>query len=244
MNALKRLMLAWYLLSVLSLPLIGATSGTVTVFDDFRRAQTLSTTPGQGGWTIKDTSAAGTPTYTVGTNGLTITLAATNEAEVVTLYHNDVLTIPLEDPGLVSIEWAISVSGIDANTTLVAGVASAQNDTADSVATNAWWRIQGSASTSALVAETDDGTTDNDDKATGSTLSSTIRRLKLSLSNGTDDVRFSADGSRRASATTFDMEAMASGTVVQPFLQLQKSTGTGVPSVTVRSVTYVYKYSY
>lgn len=244
MSRIKRLILAWYLLTVVTLPLLGATSGTTTFYDDFRRAQTLSTTPGQNGWTIKDTSAAGTPTYTVGSSGVTITLASNNESEIVTFYHNDVATIPLEDPGLQSIEWAISVSGIDSNTILVAGVADAQNDTADTVANSAWFRIEGATSTSNLVAETDDNTTNNDDKATGSTLSSTVRRLKVDLVNGLDDVRFYLDGSRRASATTFDMQAIASGTKIQPFLQLQKASGTGTPSVTVRSCTIVYKYSY
>lgn len=221
-----------------------STSGTTTFYDDFRRAQTLSTTPGMNGWTIKDTSASGTPTYTVGTNGLTITLAATSEAEIVTLYHNDVLTFPVEDPGLQTVEWAVSVSGIDAVTTLVMGMASAQNDTADTITNSVWWRLEGSASLSNLVAETDDNTTNNDDKASGTTLSSTIRRLKLDFRQGLGDVRFYADGSRRATGTTFDMQAISAGSNLQPFLQLQKASGTGTPAVTVRSCTIIYKYSY
>ena len=34
--------------------------------DRFNRAQALTTTPGENGWTIKDTSSAGTPTYLMG----------------------------------------------------------------------------------------------------------------------------------------------------------------------------------
>ena len=222
--------------------LLLATSGTTTFHDDFRRAQTLSTTPGMNGWTIKDTSASGTPTYTVGADGAVLTLAATNEAEVVTLYHNDVKTIPLED--IVSIEWAAKVANIDSTTTLVMGLASSQNDTADTVQEAAWFRIEGSVSTSNLVAETDDNTTNNDDKATGATLSTTTKRLKLDFRNGLDDVRFYVDGSRRASATTFDMEAATAGLTLQPFVQLQKASGTGTPSVTIRSCTIVYRYNY
>lgn len=229
--------------AVLFLTSLGATSGTVTFHDDFRRAQALTTTPGMNGWTVKDTSAAGTPTYlcTSG-NGMVLTLSSTSEAQIVTMYQNDVLQIPLQD--IISIEWAVKVSGIDSVTTLVAGVASAQNDTADSVATNAWFRMEGSASTTALVTETDDGTTDDDDNATGSSLSSTTRRLKVDFRNGLDDVRFYVDGSRRSSANTFNMEAAADPTNLQPFLQLQKASGTGTPSVTIRSCTIVYRYDY
>ena len=62
--------------------------------------------------------------------------------------------------------------------------------TADSVTTNAWFRMEGSASTTNLVTETDDNTTDNNDIATGSSLATTTRRLKVDFSNGQDDVRF------------------------------------------------------
>lgn len=227
-----------FLISLLLL----ATSGTTTFHDDFRRAQSFTTTPGQNGWTIKDTSSSGTPTYLIGTDGATLTLAATNESEIVTLYTNDVKTIPLED--IISIEWAMKVANIDSNTIMVAGVATNQNDTADSVAEHAWFRIEGATSTTALVAETDDATTDNNDKATGTSLSSTVKRLKIDFRNGLDDVRFYVDGSRRASATTFDMEAATANLTVQPFVQLQKSTGTGTPSVSIRSCTIVYRYNY
>ncbi|MBK8916453.1 MAG: hypothetical protein IPM64_17950 [Phycisphaerales bacterium] len=234
MNAVKVL--------ILSLSLLGVTSGTRTFDDDFRRAQAFTTTPGHNGWTIKDTSAAGTPTYLCTEEGAVLTLAATSEAEIVTLYHNDVKAFPLGD--IVSIEWAVKVSGIDSTTTLVMGIASSQNDTADSVQEHAWFRMEGSASTTALVAETDDNTTNNDDKATGATLSTTTRRLKVDFSNGLDDVRFYVDGSRRASATTFDMQAATDGLDLQPFVQLQKASGTGTPSVTIRSCIITYRYSF
>jgi hypothetical protein len=220
-----------------------ATSGTYTFTDDFRRAQVFTTTPGYNGWTIKDTSSGGTPTYLcVSGLGAVLTLAATSEAEIVTLYNNNVLPFTLED--LVSIEWAASVSGIDANTTLVLGLASAQHDTPDSVATNAWFRMEGSASTSLLVVETDDATVDNNDIATLSSLTTTTRRLKVDFANGLDDIRFYVDGSRRSSGTTFSMEAAADPTYLQPFVQLQKASGTGVPSVTLRSVIVKYRYNY
>lgn len=222
---------------------LGATSGTATFQDDFRRAQTLSTTPGENGWTIKDTSAAGTPTYVVNSTGCVLTLAANNEAEVVTLYHNDVLVFPVNAPGIVTAEFIVSVSGIDSNTTVVWGLASAQNDTADSVAHHAWYRLQGSVSLTNVLTETDDATTDDDDNATGQTAGSTLKKYVISLRN-LGDVRFNVENARVSSANTFTMEAIPGGSLLQPFIQIQKASGTGTPSITIRRVTITYNYSY
>lgn len=219
--------------------------GVITNVDNFDRAQAFTTTPGQNGWTIKDTSAAGTPTYlciTEDGGAAKLTLAATSEEEVVTLYTNDVL--PLDLANLQRVEYICQVAGIDSVTTLVWGVGSAQNDTEDSVATLAWFRMQGSASTSNVVVETDDGTTDNDDKATGTTLSSTYKKFAIDFTNGLSDVRFFIDGERVAAGTTFNMSAVAAGTNVQPFVQLHKASGTGTPSITIAQITTQQRYAY
>jgi len=92
--------------------------------DEFDRPLSLSTTPEGGtGWTVKDTSTTGTPTYATATNdggGLALTLAATSEAEIVTLYHNDILMYDLDY--LQHLWWIAKVSGIDAVTTLTLGL--------------------------------------------------------------------------------------------------------------------------
>lgn len=220
-------------------------SGTKTFIDNFDRAQAYSTTPGMNGWTIKDTSSSGTPTYlniTEDGGAAALTLANTSEAEVVTLYQNDVLIYDLRQ--LQHMWWIAKVASVDAVTTLVMGLGSAQNDTADSVATNAWFRMEGSASTSALVVETDDGTNDNNDVATGVSLSSTYKKLHLDFTNGLSDVRFYCDGARVASGTTFDMSDLTAGLNAQPFVQLQKASGTGVPAVTLAQFGVVYNWSY
>lgn len=219
--------------------------GVITNVDNFDRAQAFTATPGQNGWTIKDTSSAGTPTYlciTEDGGAAKLTLAATSEEEIVTLYMNDVL--PLDLANLQRVEYIAQVAGIDSTTTLVWGVGSAQNDTEDSVATLAWFRMQGSASTSNVVVETDDGTTDNDDKATGSTLSSTYKKFAIDFTNGLSDVRFFIDGERVASGTTFNMSAVAAGTNVQPFVQLHKASGTGTPSITIAQIVTQQRYAY
>lgn len=213
---------------------------TVCKVDNFDRAQAFTTTSaGEFGWRIADTSAAGTPTYLVGNNrAATLTLAATNENEIVTLYQGDVLPFLLNK--LQEVSFVASVSGVDANTTITLGVGSARNDTEDSVATNAWFRMEGSASTSAVVAETDDGTTDTDDKATGATLSSTLKKFTIDFSNGLSDVRFYIDGARVAASTTFSLAAASSSQAVQLLAQIQKASGTGTPAIVIKQVKVVY----
>ncbi len=212
----------------------------VELIDRFDRAQALTTSPGFNGWTVKDTSSAGTPTYLCTADGLVCTLAATSEAEIVTVYQNDVLVLPIER--LKSIEFDVEVSGIDSVTTLVWGIANAQNDTADTVGVSAWFRMEGSASTTNIVVESDDGTNNNDDVATGKSLSTTKLRCRISFEKGLSDVRFYIDGDRVGSGTTFDMSNVSSGQGVQPFVQLQKASGTGTPAITIRRYRHHYNY--
>lgn len=219
--------------------------GMIEKVENFDRAQAFTTTPGQGGWTIEDTSSAGTPTYlciTEDGGAAKLTLAATSEEEIVTLYHNDVLTLDLAN--LQRVDFIAKVAGIDSVTTLVFGVADTQNDTEDSVAVNAWFRMQGSASTTAVVCETDDGTTDYDDKATGATLAAVYKKFTIDFTNGLSDIRFYIDGERVAASTTFTLAAITSGQNVQPFVQLHKASGTGVPSITIAQIVTQQKYAY
>lgn len=219
--------------------------GVKTFIDNFDRAQAFTTTPGQNGWTIADTSSAGAPTYlciTEDGGAAKLTLAANSEAEIVTLYNNDVLIYDVAK--LKSIWWIFKVAGVDAVTTLVAGVGSDQNDTSDSVATNAWFRLEGSASTSALVVETDDATNDNNDVATGDTLAAVYKKCMIDFTDGLTNVKFFIDGARVSAGTTFDMSDLTSGLNVQPYVQLQKASGTAVPSVTLAQFGCQYEWAY
>lgn len=195
------------------------------------------------GWTVKDTSSSGTPTYLCASDvGMVLSIVNTNEAQILTMYTNDVL--PYDLRYVQNVWWVASVSGIDSTTTLVMGLASAQNDTSDTVSVNAWFRMEGSASTTALVVETDDNDTNLDDKATGTTLAGTLKRMFVDFSQGLADARFYVDGARVAATTTFDMSGLAAGGDVQPYVQIQKSGGTGTPAVTLRQFGISYKWSY
>lgn len=219
--------------------------GIIENVDNFDRAQTLTTTPGYNGWTVADTSAAGTPTYTTVTeNGgaMKLTLEATSEAQNVCMYQNDVLMLDLANLQLV--EFIAKVSGIDSVTTLVFGVGTARNDTVASVTNCAWFKILGSGSTSNVLIDTRDGTTSNTGVATGTTLSSTYKKFTIDFQNGLADVRFFIDGDRVAGSTTFSMAAITADQNVQPIVQIQKASGTGVASVSIARIRTVQKFNY
>ena len=219
---------------------------TKKFIDNFDRDIAFSAGTANGYWTIKDTSSAGAPTYTTVTTEdggcLKLLLANTSEAEVVTLYHTDKLFYDLAY--LQHVWWIVKVAGVDSVTTLVAGVGSAQNDDTDAIVTNAWFKLTGPGSTTALVVETDDGTVDNDDVATGQTLAAVYKKLHLDFTYGLSDVRFMCDGQRVAAGTTFNMSALTAGLNVQPFLQIAKASGTGVPSVSIAQFGIQYQYAY
>lgn len=209
----------------------------------------ISTTVGHDGYLMADTSSAGTPTYVGSTDGLKLTLAATDEVEVVTLHWGDVLGLDIDDlEKIVFRDVKVSASFVD---TLVIGLGSALNADPDAMTANAWFKLAGSNS---LVAEADDGTTDNDDKATGITLSTTALTLEIdftteiySASKATSKGKQAtfwvtdSNGVRRRVAQTvaFRMDAYSSG--LQPFIQLQKASGTTTPNVSVREIEVYYR---
>lgn len=208
--------------------------------EDFLGPQTLTASPaGSDRWDIADTSSAGTPTYTVGgINGeATITLDSTSEIQNVCLFQSDVLNFDIDL--IQRIEMAVkTVAALDSATSLAFGLASARNDAIDSITAHASFRLIGSNS---IVVETDDGTTDKDDVATGVSLVATYKRFVIDFTGGKSDVKFYIDGVRVAGSTTFDMSAYTAG--LQPYVQLQKTADTNVDSVTVDYVKIVSKRS-
>jgi hypothetical protein len=204
-------------------------------------------------WIKTDVSSSGTPTLLTTAAGLVGTLAATDEVENLCVSFGDVLFFDIDQ--IVLAKFDVAVAGIDSATTFVCGLGSARHDTPDSVAANAWFRLQGSASLSALLVESDDGTNDNDDKATGLTLGATSLQLAIDFKNGIFTqsppaaplggkaaVSFFAQGSqglqRVADRTHFNMSNYSAG--LQPIIQLQKTGGTGTPSFTLRGVEITY----
>lgn len=186
-------------------------------------------------WLVDDTSSSGTPTYTTGTSVATLTLASTEEVENVCLHHGDALSFDIDL--IQSIEFsAKTVATLDSATTIVMGVGSARADDPDTVTANAFFKLAGS---NAIVCESDDGTNDNDDKATGLSLVATYRRFLIDFTGGKSNVKFYVDGQRVASSTTFDMSNYSAG--LQPIFQIQKTSDTNTDSLTIDYVRITCK---
>lgn len=201
--------------------------------DDFLGGQTYAATVGEGYWKVTDTSATGTPTYALvtpsATGELALTLASTSEIENVCLDFGDVL--PFDIDNLQSAEFRVKVSGCTSGTTIAWGLQSARNDDTNATTNHAQFKMVGADSTTAVVVETDDGTTDLDDKSTGATLATTYKKFYIDFTGGKADVKFYIDGARVASATTFDMSAATSS--LQPFVQISKAANANVDAVTI-----------
>lgn len=161
-----------------------------------------------------------------------IILDSDNNAEVGALYFGDNLCLSMAQ-GLV-FETRLTYTTLPTTGTetvqSVFGLASAHNTTLDSIATNAWFRVESAANT-ALLWETDNGDTDDDDNATGITLvASTYNTYRIDCTS-TSAIKFYVDdvlvGTSDMSTTLSAAEAK-----VQPYFNVSKAvsstnTGTG-----------------
>ena len=190
-------------------------------------------------WLVVDTSSSGTPTYVRAGSAATLTLASTSEVENVCLAHGDSLAFDIDDIQRVVMRVEIGAATFTSGSELVFGVGSARNDTTDSVAANAWFKMGGASSTTAVYVETDDGVRDNDDVATGQTLGTSYKEFVIDFTGGKSNVKFYIDGIRVAASTTFDMSGYSSG--LQPIIQLQKAANTNVDAVSIDYVEIVCK---
>lgn len=211
------------------------------VYDDFNGAVATFPTSADPAtpWLVADTSAAGTPVYTKGTSEATLTLAATNEVENVCLSFGDALDIDIDDIQRVEMRVKISASTFTSGSILAFGLGSARNDTLDSVAANAWFRMEGANSTTLVYCESDDGVNDNDDKSSGVTLGTTFKEFVIDFTGGKSNVKFSIDGQRVASTTTFDMSNYSAG--LQPIVQIQKAANTNTNGIVIDYVKITAK---
>jgi hypothetical protein len=197
--------------------------------EDFLGPQTLTASPANSDrWDIADTSTDGTPTYTVGGVNGEATLAFDSEAEAqnVCLFQSDVLNYDVDN--LIHAEFRVkTVATLDSATSLAFGMCSARNDTIDSLAAHASFRLIGN---NTVVVESDDEVNNNDDKPTGTTLAATYKKFVIDFQN-LSDVKFYIDGVRVGTATTFDMSGYSAG--LQPYVQIQKTSDANTDSVTI-----------
>lgn len=159
-------------------------------------------------------------------------LSATNEAQTVRLDLADQLVIPAGRAGIFSCR--VKVSGAAANTRMVWGLCTAYNATLNSTTENAWFRLEGN---SLLVkAETDDNTTDNDLQSTGFTMTAdTYAMFTIDLTDPAH-VKFKINDDV---ALTLAASAFSTSMLLQPFIAIQKDSGTGAQSLTVDWVRWL-----
>lgn len=179
-------------------------------------------------WTAIDVSAAGNTTPALVADALNGVLAmpldATSEAQESGETWGDQRTLALNQGLNFEARVAFSVlptTGVAA----VFGLAADKNATADSVTENFWFRLQASG---AVLAESDDTSTDNDDKATGTTVIANeyhVYRIDCSVPT---DIKFYIDGARVAASTTFTAAGASSTLALQPYFHIAKASGTGV----------------
>ena len=152
------------------------TASTGVLFQDLfigQRSYSATDTSNAGhNWNYVDTSSAGSPTIaTVAAGrGVAIDMDTQAEAQNLCLDHGNVLALDIDNIIDVTIDVEMNQAAVDATTMFAIGLASERNDAIDTIAEAALFRVVGSGSTTALVVETDDGTTNNDDVATGTTL--------------------------------------------------------------------------
>ena len=196
----------------------------IEYFDDFLGAEVNTT---DGPWKTVDVGDAGEGVVSDAHGGeFALTLAATPEAEDAVLYHGDRKTFDIDSKLVFECRAKVTTPG--ASTTVVFGVAGDHNLDKDSVAQHAWFRLEAGLD---LLLETDDGTTDNDDKDTTlNVVSGTYYTFKIDLTDPSD-VKFFVDNQQMLSSFTFDMSAFSGR--LQPYFSLDKSSGTGTAGLTI-----------
>lgn len=231
--------------------------GLDTLVDDFRfngaMAPPLAASADGGPWVTAITKTAGSPTIQAANGKMKALMTSDSEIQNLCLYFGDNLAYDIDD--LIAAEFWVDVpDSLDAATSIAVGLCSARNDDPDSLAANAMFRLIGNNN---LLVETDDGTNDNDDVATGLTLKASTRKLTIDFATGVKtvappgscvggkgNVLFMAEnesGLNRsvAKTTQFDMSNYSGG--LQPFVQIQKSAAVSVNYVQLKRVRIEYR---
>lgn len=200
--------------------------------------------------TSTTTETGGSPAVTQGNGSVALTLDATSEPQAAVLYQGDKLAFDIDD--LQSVEIVAELDAEPgAEVSVGLGVCSAQNDTLDSIAEGAFFRLD--AGSLAVKIETDDGTTDKDDVETGVTLTAaTPTKFRINFRDGIQHrvganslggkaaVQFALDNAQgnlrpvNLNGTIMDMSAYSGR--LQLFAQIAKASGTAAGTLTIHSI--------
>lgn len=221
---------------------------------DFKDELVIPASAGSSAWSKTLVQTGGSPAVAPSKDGVTLTIDATAEAQAANLLNGDVLLYGIDDlitvQGMVKLSTDALNAGIDA----VFGLAGAYNATLDTIAQNCWFKLPGSNS---VVVETDDGTNDNDDKATGLTLKDEWRKFAIDFSSGVlsqgppatskggkASVRFYLENDYGklmpvCEQTNFDMSNYSGG--LQLFAAVRKASGAGAASLMIKNFVVDYR---
>jgi hypothetical protein len=120
----------------------------------------------------------------------------------------------------------------------VFGLASATNGTLDSIATNAWFRVESAANT-ALLWETDDGNTDDDDNAAGVVMAAaTWNIFRIDCTNLLTGIKFYVDNVLVGTSGDMDTNLTAGEALVQPYFCMQKTKAAANTAVGTMYIDY------
>jgi len=219
----------------------------ITTAFHFLGGAVFPVTTAEGYGLVKKLTGSATIAKTLG--AAVISLDATSEVQNASLYADDNLAFDIDD--IVQFRaWIALVTAIGTGSKWRVGLASARADDVDAIAASAFF---GGATGGAITAESDDGTNETAATATGLTLSGTAyKKLVIDFSKGfhaqsppslsvggKSQVQFFAEDARGTlnqvcSGTRFNMTAYTSG--LQPFVQLQKTTGTDLGAIKIARI--------
>ena len=190
------------------------------ISEDFIGQGALPATVTAGGTEfVSHSGDAGTDAHVFsGVNGGTYKLLTSGHAtvkEVAVLLPTAVIDVS-KNP-IFEARVAITKGTPHAGDVFIIGLANARNDTTDSITHHAVFKMTGANND--ILVETDDNTTDTDDKDTGSDwVSGTYYRFKIDMSD-LSSVQFFIDDVN-ATTTTMDMSA-AGSTLLLPIVEVQ-----------------------
>lgn len=150
--------------------------------------------------------------------------SSATEVQNICLSFGDVLMFNIDDGLVMDGTIRLGQAALDTATSLAFGWAGDRNDTLDSVAQHMWFRMEGGTSTTAVVFESDDGTTDTDDQATSLTLTTGWKKWRIDARDKSA-VRFyftDANGVLVPMGVTTNMSAYSG--CLQPLIQIQKTS--------------------
>lgn len=183
-------------------------------------------------WKYAETGTSTNPTgdYLSAADGrFALTHSVDSEAQTMRLDWGDNLLINMSKKPRLEVRALINFAGatFSADQRLVIGFASAYNATLDSIAHNAWFRIEGANLN--ILREVDDATTDTDDVDTTVDIvdnTMTVFEVDVDLPS----VRFMVNG---VACGKMAMAALPANSLVQPIIAIQRDAGAELEVLTV-----------